>query len=322
VAAIREINCFDSNDQIIFTVVMDLALGPLRTLEAIARHGSFSRAARELNLTQPAVSMQVSQLERRLGLPLLERVGKRAFPTRAGEILLAHAARAVAELQAAVERVQELRGVVAGRVRLGTSASISVYLLPRALRRFRARYPAIDLVVVTGTASEVARGLVGNDLDVGLVSLPLRDRELAVTPFYRDELVAIAPPEARWRRHDAIRAAELAQHPLILFDRGSTVRREIDAWFARARVTARAAMELGNTEAMKKFVEAGLGLSVTSEFSVKADVAARRLAAMPLEPSLTRQIGLVRRRDKPVAPPLAAFLGALEDLRLSLARRR
>src|SRR5437667_171855 len=186
---------------------MDLALGPLRTLEAIARHGSFSRAARELNLTQPAVSMQVAQL---------------------------------------------------------------------------------------------GRG----------------------TPSYRDGRVATAPPEPPWRRHGAIRAAELAEHPLILFDRGSTVRREIDAWFARARVTARAAMELGNTEAMKKFVEAGLGLSVTSEFSVKGDVAARRLAAMRLEPSLIRQIGLVRRRDKPVAPPLAAFLGALEDLRATLARRR
>jgi len=81
-------------------------------------------------------------------------------------------------------------------------------------------------------------------------------------------------------------------------------------------------MELGNTEAMKKFVEAGLGLSVTSEFSVKADVAARRLAAMPLVPSLVRHIGLVRRRDKPVAPPLAAFLDTLEDLRTALARRR
>src|SRR2546425_309316 len=209
---------------------MDLALGPLRTLEAVARHGSFSRAARELNLTQPAVSMQVAQLERRLGLPLLERVGKRAFPTRA--------------------------------------------------------------------------------------------RELAVTPFYRDELVAIAPPEPRWRRRGTIRAVELAEHPLILFDRASTVRREIDAWFARARVTARAAMELGNTEAMKKFVEAGLGLSVTSEFSVKGDVAARRLAAMRLEPSLIRQIGLLPRPGQPVAPPPPAVLGALEDLRATLARRR
>src|SRR3989441_12311654 len=129
---------------------MDLALGPLRTLEAIARHGSFSRAARELNLSQPAVSMQVAQLERRLGLPLLERVGKRAFPTRAGEVLLAHAARAFGELQAGLEHGQELRGVVAGRGRLGASASIHGYPLPQAAGRLPGRLPAIHPVVGTG----------------------------------------------------------------------------------------------------------------------------------------------------------------------------
>src|ERR1044071_55212 len=106
---------------------MDLQLTHLRTLEAVARHGSFSRAAAELNLTQPAVSMHVSQLEQRLGLPLLERVGKRAFPTRAGETLLAHAARAIGELETGIAMVQRLRGIVAGRVRIGTSASISIY---------------------------------------------------------------------------------------------------------------------------------------------------------------------------------------------------
>ena len=173
---------------------MDLQVTHLRTLQAIARHGSFSRAAQALNLTQPAVSMQVRHLEQALGLSLLERVGKRAFPTRAGELLLAHADRALRELEAGVERVQELRGVVAGRVRLGTSASISIYLLPPALRRFRARYPETEVVIVTGNAAEITRAIVANELDVGIVSLPVRDRELAVTPFFRDELVAIASP--------------------------------------------------------------------------------------------------------------------------------
>jgi DNA-binding transcriptional LysR family regulator len=295
---------------------MDVQLAQLRTLEVIARHGSFSRAARELHLTQPAVSMQVRQLERGLGLPLLERVGKRAFPTRAGEVLLAHAARAFRELETGVAHVQELRGVVAGRVRLGTSASISVYLLPLALRLFRARFPD-----VTGLAPDIARGVVANDLDLGLVSLPVRDRQLTVTPFYRDRLVAIAPVERRWRRRGAVRAAELAESPLILFDQGSTVRRMIDGWFHRARLVARPAMELGNTEAMKRFVEAGMGLSIASEFSVKADVAAGRLVALPLDPPLMRQIGLVRRRDKPLAPPLTAVLDALDDLRRRLGHR-
>src|SRR5688572_26879621 len=133
---ISKINCRDAEDQISLTV-MDLGLAPLRALAAVARHGSFSRAAAELSLTQPAVSMQVRQLEDRVGSPLLERVGKRATPTRAGEILLAHAARAFLELEAGVEQVRRLRGIVAGRLRLGTSASVSIYLLPPLLRRFR-----------------------------------------------------------------------------------------------------------------------------------------------------------------------------------------
>src|SRR5207247_1956987 len=197
---------------------MDLQLARLETLAAVARHGSFSHAARELHLSQPAVSMQVRQLEQALGVPLLERVGKRAFPTKAGELLLAHAGRALRELETGVEVVQQLRGIVAGRIRLGTSASFSIYLLPPALRRFRSRYPKAELTVVTGNAPEIARAVVGRLLDVGIVSLPVRERELAVTPFYRDEVVAIAPPDRRWRRgpRAAARAAALPgdrRHP-------------------------------------------------------------------------------------------------------------
>jgi DNA-binding transcriptional LysR family regulator len=317
---------------------VDLQLAHLRTLQAIARHGSFSRAARSLNLTQPAVSMQVRHLEQALGLPLLERVGKRAFPTRAGEVLLAHADRALRELQAGVERVQGLRGVVAGRVRLGTSASISIYLLPPALRRFRARYPETEIVIVTGNAAEITRAVVANELDVGIVSLPVRDRELVVSPFFHDELVAIAEWGApRWpptppgrsaaprRSRGAPRSidpATLAGYPLILFERGATLRRVIDGWFHRAGVAPRSPMELGNTEAIKKLVEAGLGLSVTSWFSVKSEVRAGTLTAIRLVPPLERQMGLVRRRDKPNTPALTAFLAALDELRRSLQTRR
>src|SRR5216110_243408 len=266
---------------------MDLQLARLETLAAVARHGSFSHAARELHLSQPAVSMQVRQLEQALGVPLLERVGKRAFPTKAGELLLAHAGRALRELETGVEVVQQLRGIVAGRIRLGTSASFSIYLLPPALRRFRSRYPRTELTVVTGNAPEIARAVVGRELDVGIVSLPVRERELAVSPFYRDEVVAIAPPDRRWRRGRRAAARDLVSAPLILFERGATLRRVIDDWFRRAGEVPAAAMELGNTEAIKKLVEAGLGLSVTSWFgrgggtAAEARGGAARPAALP-----------------------------------------
>jgi DNA-binding transcriptional LysR family regulator len=267
--------------------------------------------------------MQVRALERRLGVPVLERVGKRAFPTRAGGVLLAHAARAFRELDTAVELIQQQRGIVAGRVRLGTSASISIYLLPPLLRRFRARHPAAELVVVTGNAPEVTKAVVGNDLDIGLVSLPVRDRELSVVPFYTDELVAIAParyPGLRGRRR--VTARELARHPLILYEPGGTVRRVIDAWFRRGAASPGLPMELGNTEAIKKLVEAGLGLSIASAFSVKAETASRRLMALPLDPPLVRRLGVVRRRDKPLTPALVAFLDALEERRRALEHTR
>src|SRR2546423_1923019 len=212
---------------------MPVQLAHLQTLATVARHGNFSRAARELRLTQPAVSMQVRQLEQALGLALLERVGKRTYTTKAGELLLAHAGRAMRELERGLELVQQLRGIVAGRIRLGTSASFSIYLLPSALRRFRARYPQTELVVVTGNAPEITRAVVANELDVGIVSLPVRERELAVSALHRDELVAIGPPDRRWSRGRRGEAAELAREPLILFERGAALRRVVDDWVPR-----------------------------------------------------------------------------------------
>src|SRR5438876_6672146 len=156
------------------------ALTQARALDAVVRHGSFSRAAAEPGLTQPAVSMQVRQLEAALGLPLVERMGKRAFATRAGELLLEHSARAVRELETAVQMLQRLRGRVAGRIRIGTSASLSIYVLPPVFRSFRARHPDVELIVVTGNAPEIAHAIVANQLDIGITSLPVRERELTV----------------------------------------------------------------------------------------------------------------------------------------------
>ena len=127
---------------------MELSPVHVRTFSEVVRQASFSRAAERLHLSQPAVSHHIRHLEHALGARLLERAGRRAFPTHAGELLLEHAGRALAELEAARQAIQRLRGVVAGRVRLGTGATASTYLLPDALRRLRAHHPELDLVKI------------------------------------------------------------------------------------------------------------------------------------------------------------------------------
>jgi molybdate transport repressor ModE-like protein len=286
----------------------------VRTLQEIARHQSFARAAQALHLSQPAVSHHIRHLEQALGQRLLERVGRRAVPTGAGEVLLAHAARAFAELEAARQALQERRGVVAGRLRVGTGATASTYLLPPLLGRLRARHPDLELVVVTGNSGGMVAAVAAADLDVAVVTLPVRRTALLVTPLMLDPLVAIAPPRAPWRRHRPLSATELAREPLILYERGGTIRRVIDDWFRRSGATPRVIMELGNGEAIKKLVAAGLGLSVTPAMSIRAAVRGGELAAVPLTPPLGRRLGVVRRRDRVVSPALRVFLEGLADL--------
>jgi DNA-binding transcriptional LysR family regulator len=299
---------------------VDWNLAHLRTLQAIARRGSFSRAADELHLSQPAVSLHIRQLEEGLGVPLLERVGKRAFPTRAGEVLLEHAARVFGELGAAGEALERLRGVVAGRIRLGTGATASIHLLPPLLRRLHARHPGLDLIVVTGNAPDMARAVAENALDLAVVTLPVPTRHLVVSAVYHDPLLAIAPPEPRWLRRRPVTAAELAQHPLMLYEPGGTIRRVIDDWFRRAGVTPRVAMELGNEEAIKKLVGAGLGLSIIPAIATRDEARAGTLAALRLDPPLARRLGVVRRRDKPLGPVLEVCLSALTEFLASAGR--
>jgi DNA-binding transcriptional LysR family regulator len=300
---------------------MDLQVTHLRTLQAIARHGSFSRAAQALNVTQPAVSMQVRQLEDGLGVRLLERAGPRVRPTAAGSLLLEHAERALGELARAVERLHALRGVVAGPVRLGTGTAISMYLLPPLLRTLRTRSPSVDLIVTTGTAPDVIRAVAEADLDVGVVGLPVRRRELVVAPFVTDEFVAIAAPR-HWRTRTPIDAVALQGERLILDQPGATSRRLIDGWLRRRGVAPTVPAELGNTEATKELVRAGLGVSIASWFSVRREVTAGRLALRRLKPGLSYPLGIVRRRDPEPAAPLQAVLAALEAVRRGLERPR
>jgi DNA-binding transcriptional LysR family regulator len=273
-----------------------LNLDQLRAFDEVVSSGSFSAAAKRLSLTQPAVSLQVRELERRLGVRLIERVGRRVGPTEAGRDLIPHISRIHAAVAAARERMAEHAGTAVGRVRLGTGATACIYFLPPLLRDLRDRFPRLEIEVRTGNTPEILAALDHNAVDVALVTLPAAGRAFQATPLLRDEIVAVFPAE-----HDApegaMSAATLARLPLVLYEPGGNSRRIIDDWFSRAGTAPKPVMELGNIEAIKELVGAGLGCGLLPRLALR-NPASRPLAARSLAPALHRQLGLVLRRDK------------------------
>jgi DNA-binding transcriptional LysR family regulator len=170
-----------------------LNLDHLRTFASVVELGGFSAAAQRLNLTQPAVSLQIRQLERRLGVRLVERVGRRATATAAGQDLLDHVRRIEAAVAGAVDAMAYHATGTVGRVRLGTGGTACIYLLPPILRELRQRFPTLEIVVSTGNTPDMLKAIEDNRIDVGLVTLPAPGRMFQVTPVIDDEFVAIFP---------------------------------------------------------------------------------------------------------------------------------
>ncbi|WP_454677963.1 LysR family transcriptional regulator [Achromobacter marplatensis] len=288
-----------------------LNLDHLRTFAQVVELGSFSAAAERGGVTQPAVSLQIRQLERRFGVKLVERIGRRAGPTAAGLELLTHIRIIDAALAQAEQAMSAHASQVSGRIRLGTGATACTYLLPSVLADLRRRFPALDIVASTGNTSDMLRGLENNTLDMALVTLPAPGRMFQVNPVMEDEFVAIFPARDAGAIPDVVTPQSLAGLPLVLFEPGARTRRLVDDWFEVAGVAAKPVMELGSTEAMKEIVAAGLGCAVLPKLAVSGAGQRDALAVRSLTPRLSRDLALVLRRDKPLSRGLRHLQEAL-----------
>lgn len=291
----------------------------LQAFADVVETGSFSAAAERRGLSQPAVSLQIRQLERRFGVRLVERVGRRASATAAGRDLLGH----ISGIDEAVSRASEAmayhRKEIVGRVRLGTGATACIYLLPRLLGELRRRFPALEIVVATGNTPQILRQVEDNLLDLALVTLPARGPMFQVTTLLQDEQVAVFAA-AGPRPPIAVTPAVLSRLPLVLYEPGGNARQVFDRWFARSGALLKPVMELGSVEAIKELVAAGLGCAVLPRLAVTGIGASDRLIVRPLTPRLHRSLGLVLRRDKPLHRGLREVVNALNSLRVKPGR--
>ena len=293
-----------------------MTLEQLRTFCAIARLGSFTRAAEELHLTQPAVSSQINALETALKVKLFDRLGKSIALTPAGQIVLSAAADILRHVDDMRQALEELEGLRTGRLRVGASLVVGVYLLPEIVRRFKDHYPHINVALRIERAHRIINLIMNNELDIGLVGegSPVTDERLVLQPLMRDELVVITPPGHRWAGRGAIAPGDLANEPFIIPARDFATSEVILQRVAAAGLKLSTPMELGNIEAVKKAVEAGLGISIVSRCAVQRELDGGTLKAVRVRGvPLDRQLFYCWRKGKEFSKAAHAFIGLLNQ---------
>ncbi|MFM2431463.1 MAG: hypothetical protein RLZZ511_2676 [Cyanobacteriota bacterium] len=236
----------------------------LQILEAIARHSSFTRAAEELNLTQPTVSQQMKQLTKSIGMPLVEQLGKKLYLTAAGKEVLSAATEITDRLHQLESSLNDLQGLEKGRLSLA-STTTAKYFVPRLLGKFHKQHPAIELQLNITNQAEVLERLSRNEDDLYFTGRPPQDLDIELRPVLPNPLVVVAAsdhPLAQSKQ--AITLKQLADEPFIMRESGSGTRAIVEQFFAENRLDLNVVMEMSSNEAIKQGIVGGLGISVLS----------------------------------------------------------
>lgn len=289
-----------------------LNLGNLATFRLVIQRGSFSAAADILGLSQPAVSLQVRQLEQFLRTRLVERTGRGIKATAAGLALLEHGNRIEQVVEEAIRSVSEFSHEISGTITLGTGATACIHLLPPLLQQLREEHPLLRVGVTTGNTLDVVRAVEENRLDIGLVTLPASGLALEVMPILDEEFVLIIS-QAQDEEIAQITPQILHALPLIAFESGSGTRDLIDGWFKACDLEVCPVMQLGSIEAIKRMVRAGLGYSIVPRMAVENVADREGLSVRSLNPILHRQLGIVMRQDKILSKGISEVIRLLRE---------
>ncbi|MHA1017309.1 LysR family transcriptional regulator [Enterobacter mori] len=289
-----------------------LNLGYLATFRLVIQRGSFSAAADVLGISQPAVSLQIRQLEQFLQTRLVERTGRGIKATAAGQALLVHGERIEQAVDETLRSVSAFNHDVSGTITLGTGATACIHLLPPLLQQLRSDYPLLRVGVTTGNTLDIVRAIEENRLDMGLVTLPVSGRALDVMPVMDEEFVFIAS-QAQHAMFTDLRPDALHTLPLIAFESGSGTRALIDGWFEASGLTIAPAMQLGSIEAIKRMVRSGLGYSIVPKMAVEQKADREGLCVSSLSPVLQRQLAVVMRQDKILSKGISGIIRILQQ---------
>lgn len=261
---------------------MQATLHQLRVFEATARHGSFTRAAEELYITQPTVSSQIKQLTKAIGLPLFEQIGKRLYLTEAGQELLSTCQDIFHRLDNFEMKVADLKGTKQGNLRLAVITTAK-YFIPRILGSFCQKYPGIDVALKVTNHQNIQQRMNDNEDDIYVLSNPPEELDLHTQAFLDNPLVVIAPKTHPLAGMSNIPIDKLDGEAFIMREEGSGTRRAVESLFSKHGVSVQVRLELGSNEAIKQSIAGGMGISILSRHTLVSESANSDLTILDVE---------------------------------------
>ncbi len=280
----------------------------LRIFLTVARYRSYTRAAEELYLSQPAVSIQIRELEQAIGTPLFERAGRNILLTDAGQALLPYAQRVHQILDDAKMVMEELQGLKRGRITLAAVSTAGAYVLPPILGLFQKAHPGIAVSLEVTNRSTLRHRLLQNEVDLVLMGRPPEGIPHVAEPFLPEELVVIGAPSHPLAKARRIPVERLAREVFIQREVGSGTRLAAEEFFRDQKADIRSSFELGDNSAVKEAVAAGLGVAVLHRRAVQFDVSLKRLVVLDVQGfPLKREWHIVHRKEKQLSQAALAF---------------
>jgi len=255
---------------------MNITFRQLQIFESVARHLSYTRASEELHLTQPAVSMQIKQLEQSVGLPLFEQLGKKVFLTDAGHELSRYSSAITTQLDELKQVVDEMKGLQRGRLTIAVATTAN-YFAPRLLAAFCQQHGEVTVSLEVTNREQLLKGLVENRTDLVIMGQPPKDMDLVAERFMDNPLVIIAPPGHPLAKVQQIPLKRLLEETFLVREQGSGTRSSVERFFAANQLALSTPMEMSSNEAIKQGVAAGLGLGIVSLHTLSMELALKRL---------------------------------------------
>jgi DNA-binding transcriptional LysR family regulator len=301
--------------------VQHLTLRQLRIFEAAARHLHFGRAAREMHLTQPAVSLQLKQLEEHVGLPLFEQMGRRMHLTHAGDELLRHCRVVLRQLREAEEAIDALKGAGGGELHIAVT-STAKYFAPKLLAEFRRLHPEVKVRLVVNNREAVVGELSDNTVDLAVMGRAPRGLDTIALPFAKHPLAVIAAPEHPLARRRRLELSDLAEESFLIRERGSGTRTAMERMFSEQGFEPLETMEMSSNETIKQAVMAGMGVSFLSLHTVGLELVTGKLAVLRVKATpVMRDWYVIHRERKRLSPAAAGFKNFLTQRGAALIER-